>query len=91
MIEKFFANKWNATAILPLGGAILMIFALFTPFVVSRGVEDISIVSQSDVWYWGFYRGNCQIDFLRTPFMLNVILSIIMLFFALLILALSNG
>lgn len=89
MIEKLRAIKWNTTAILPLIGAVLLIFALFTPFVVSRGVEDISIASQSDVWYWGFYVGNGQIGFLRMPFMLNVILSIIMLFFAILILALS--
>ncbi|MFX0076016.1 MAG: hypothetical protein ACFE96_11275 [Candidatus Hermodarchaeota archaeon] len=89
MFETLRAIKWNKTATLPLVGAVLMVFALFTPFVVSRGVEDISIASQSDVWYWGFYNGNGQIGFLRMPFMLNVIMSILILFFAILTLVLS--
>ncbi len=74
---------------LPMLGAIFIIIALFTPFALSIGAEGISMSSQSDVWYWGFYREQGQTEFLQTPVMLNVILSIIMLLFAILILVFS--
>lgn len=74
---------------LPMLGAIFIIIALFTPFALSIGAEGISMSSQSDVWYWGFYQEQGQTEFLQTPVMLNVILSIVMLLFAILILIFS--
>jgi len=89
MAEKIKTIARNKIAILPLLGAILIIISLFTPFAISEGWEGISISSQSNVWYWGIYHEQGQTEFLQMPFMLNVILSIIMLFFAILILTFS--
>ena len=89
MNEKIETIVRNLAWILPLLGAILILIALFTPFAVSKGVDGISISTQSDVWYWGFYKEQDRTLFLQMPFMLNVILSITMLFFAILILIFS--
>jgi len=89
MNEKIETIVRNLGWILPLLGAVLILIALFTPFAVSKGVDGISISTQSDVWYWGFYKGQDRTLFLPKSFLLNVILSIIMLFFAILILVFS--
>jgi len=89
MNEKIETIVRNLAWILPLLGAILILIALFTPFAVSKGVDGISISTQSDVWYWGFYKEQDRTLFLQMPFMLNVILSVTMLFFAILILIFS--
>jgi len=79
----------NKLALIPMLGSILIIIALFTPFAISKGVEGISISSQSNVWYWGIYQEQDQIFSLAIPFMLNIILPMIMLFFTILIFILS--
>lgn len=89
MNEKKETIIWKIIWILPMIGAVLIIISLFTPFAVSKGVEGISIASQSDVWYWGWYREQGLTEFLQIPLTLNVILSIIMLFCAMLILVFS--
>jgi len=89
MIEKIKTILRNPLALIPLLGSILIIIALFTPFAISMGVEGISISSQSNVWYWGIYQEQDQIFSLTIPFMLNIVLPMIVLFFAILILILS--
>ena len=89
MIEEIKTIVRNKIAILPMLGAILIIISLFTPFAISKGLEGISISSQSNVWYWGIYQEQNQIFFLNIPFMLNIILSTTMIIFATLILILS--
>jgi len=89
MIEKIKTILRNPLALIPLLGSILIIIALFTPFAISMGVEGISISSQSNVWYWGIYQEQEQIFSLAIPFMLNIVLPMIVLFFAILILILS--
>ena len=93
MIEKIkttIRNKLvNKLALIPLLGSILIIIALFTPFAISREIEGISISSQSNVWYWGIYQEQDQVLSLTIPFMLNIILPMIVLFFAILTLILS--
>jgi len=79
----------NKLALIPMLGSILIIIALFTPFAISKGVEGISISSQSNVWYWGIYQEQDQIFSLAIPFMLNIILPMIMLIFTILIFILS--
>ncbi len=79
----------NKLALIPMLGSILIIISLFTPFAISMGVEGISISSQSNVWYWGIYQEQDQIFSLTIPFMLNLVLPMIVLFFAILILILS--
>jgi len=75
----------NILALIPMVGSILMIISLFTPFAISRGLEGISISSQSNVWYWGIYQEQDQIFSLIIPFSANIILPAITLFFASLI------
>ena len=93
MIEKIktiLRNKLvNKLALIPMLGSILIIIALFTPFAISREIEGISISSQSNVWYWGIYQEQDQVLSLTIPFMLNIILPMIVLFFAILTLILS--
>ena len=93
MIEKIktiVRNKLvNKLALIPMLGSILIIISLFTPFAISKGVEGISISSQSSVWYWGIYQEQDQIFKLTIPFMLNFVLPMIVLIFAILILILS--
>ena len=89
MIEEIKTIVRNKIAILPMLGAILIIISLFTPFAISKGLEGISISSQSNVWYWGIYQEQDQIFFLNIPFMLNIILSTTMIIFVTLILILS--
>ncbi len=89
MIEKIKTILRNKLALMPMLGSILIIISLFTPFAISKGVEGISISSQSNVWYWGIYQEQDQIFSLTIPFMLNIALSMIVLFFAILILILS--
>jgi hypothetical protein len=89
IIEKIKTILRNPLALIPLLGSILIIIALFTPFAISMGVEGISISSQSNVWYWGIYQEQDQIFSLAIPFMLNIVLPMIVLFFAILILILS--
>lgn len=89
MIDKIKTILRNPLAVIPMLGSILIIIALFTPFAISMGEEGISISSQSNVWYWGIYQEQDQIFSLAIPFMLNTILPIIILFFAILILILS--
>jgi len=89
MIDKIKTIVRNPLALIPLLSSILIIIALFTPFAISRGEEGISISSQSNVWYWGIYQEQGQIFSLTIPFMLNIVLSMIVLFFAILILILS--
>lgn len=72
MIEKIKKIIQNPLAVLPMVGAILILISLFTPFAISRGEEGISISSQSNVWYWGFYQGLSQTFYLNIPFMLNI-------------------
>lgn len=89
MIEKIkttLRNKLvNKLALIPMLGSILIIISLFTPFAISKREEGISISSQSNVWYWGIYQEQDQIFKLTIPFMLNVVLPMIVLFFAILI------
>ena len=93
MIEKIktiVRNKLvNKLALIPMLGSILIIISLFTPFAISKGEEGISISSQSNVWYWGIYQEQDQIFSLTIPFMLNIVLSMIILFFAISIFILS--
>ena len=89
MIDKIKTIVRNPLALIPLLSSILIIIALFTPFAISRGEEGISISSQSNVWYWGIYQEQAQMFSLTIPFMLNIVLSMIVLFFAILILILS--
>ena len=89
MIEEIKTIVRNKIAILPMLGAILIIISLFTPFAISKGLEGISISSQSNVWYWGIYQEQDQIFSLKIPFMLNIILSTTTIIFATLILILS--
>ena len=93
MIEKIkttIRNKLvNKLALIPMLGSILIIISLFTPFAISREIEGISISSQSNVWYWGIYQEQDQIFKLTIPFMLNIVLPMIVLIFAILILILS--
>ncbi len=89
MIEEIKTIVRNKIAILPMLGAILIIISLFTPFAISKGLEGISISSQSNVWYWGIYQEQEQIFSLKIPLMLNIILSTTMIIFATLILILS--
>ena len=93
MIEKIkttLRNKLvNKLALIPMLGSILIIISLFTPFAISMEIEGISISSQSNVWYWGIYQEQDQIFSLAIPFMLNTILPMIVLFFAIMILILS--
>lgn len=89
MLEKIKTIVRNKIAILPMLGAILIIISLFTPFAISKGLEGISISSQSNVWFWGIYQEQDQIFSLKIPFMLNVVLSTTMIIFATLILILS--
>ena len=89
-IKTIVRNKLvNELALIPLLGSILIIISLFTPFAISKGVEGISISSQSNVWYWGIYQEQDQMFSLAIPFMLNIVLPMITLFFAILILILS--
>ena len=89
MIDKIKKILGNPLALIPMLGSILVIISLLTPFALSRGLEGISISSQSNVWYWGIYQDQDQILSLRIPFMLHVILSEIILFFAISIFILS--
>jgi hypothetical protein len=89
MIEKIKTIVKNKIAILQMVGAILIIISLFTPFAISRGLEGISISSQSNVWYWGVYQEQDQTFFLNIPFMLNIFLPMAMVVFSILILILS--
>ncbi|MBA7575920.1 hypothetical protein ES708_17756 [subsurface metagenome] len=92
MIEKIktiLRNKLELIALIPMLGSILIIISLFTPFAISKGEEGISISSQSNVWYWGIYQEQDQIFSLTTPFMLNIVLSMIILLFAISIFILS--
>jgi len=89
MLEEIKTIVRNKIAILPMLGAILIIISLFTPFAISKGLEGISISSQSNVWYWGIYQEQEQIFSLKIPFMLNIILSTTLIIFATLILILS--
>ena len=89
-IKTILRNKLvNKLALIPMLGSILIIIALFTPFAISKGIEGISISSQSNVWYWGIYQEQDQIFSLTIPFMLNIVLPMITLFFAILILIIS--
>jgi len=89
-IKTIVRNKLvNKLALIPLLGSILIIISLITPFAISMGVEGISISSQSNVWYWGIYQEQDQIFSLAIPFMLNIVLPMIVLFFAIMILILS--
>jgi len=89
MIEEIKTIVRNKIAILPMLGAILIIISLFTPFAISKGLEGISISSQSNVWYWGIYQEQDQIFSLKIPLMLNIVLPTTMIIFATLILILS--
>jgi len=89
MIEKIKTILRNPLALIPLLSSILIIIALFTPFAISKGEEGISISSQSNVWYLGIYQEQDQIFSLAIPFRLNIVLSMVVLFFAILILILS--
>ena len=93
MIEKIktiLRNKLvNKLALIPMLGSILIIISLFTPFAISKGEEGISISSQSNVWYWGIYQEQDQIFSLAIPFRLNIVLPMVVLFFAILILIFS--
>ncbi len=89
MIEKIRIIVKNKIAILPILGAVLIIISLFTPFAISMGLEGISVSSQSNVWYWGFYEGQNQILLLNIPFMLNILLPMTTFVCAILILILS--
>jgi len=82
MIEKIKTILKNKLALIPMLGSILIIISLFTPFAISKGVDGISISSQSSVWYWGIYQEQDQIFLLTIPFMLNIVLPMIILFFA---------
>ncbi len=77
MIEKIKFDAWKTLAILPLVGVILIIISLFTPFAISEGLEGITISSQSNVWYWGFYQEQDQLFYLHVPFMLTIFLPMI--------------
>jgi hypothetical protein len=79
----------NKLALIPMLGSILIIISLFTPFALSKGLEGISISSQSNVWYWGIYQEQDLIFKLTIPFMLNFVLPMIVFIFAILILILS--
>ena len=89
MSDKIKTILRNPLALIPMLGSILIIIALFTPFAISKGEEGISLSSQSNVWYWGIYQEQDQIFSLAIPFMLNTILPMIVLFFAIMILILS--
>ena len=93
MIEKIktiLRNKLvNKLALIPMLGSILIIISLFTPFAISKGEEGISISSQSNVWYWGIYQEQDQVFSLAIPFRLNIVLPMVVLFFAILILIFS--
>ena len=89
MINKFKKILGNTLALIPMLGSVLVIISFLTPFALSRGLEGISISSQSNVWYWGIYQDQDQILSLRIPFMLHIILSEIILFFAISIFILS--
>ena len=89
MSDKIKTILRNPLALIPMLGSILIIIALFTPFAISKGEEGISLSSQSNVWYWGIYQEQDQIFSLAIPFMLNIVLPMITLFFAILILILS--
>jgi hypothetical protein len=89
MIDKIKTIVRNPLALIPLLSSILIIIALFTPFAISKGEEGISISSQSNVWYLGIYQEQDQIFSLAIPFRLNIVLSMVVLFFAILILILS--
>jgi len=89
MIEKIKTILRNSLALIPLLSSILIIISLFTPFAISKGEEGISISSQSNVWYLGIYQEQDQIFSLAIPFRLNIVLSMVVLFFAILILILS--
>lgn len=75
----------NKIALIPLIGSILIIISFLVPYAISEGITDISIASQSDVWYWGIFGTEGQYFSLNVPFRLNIALSIITLFFAFLI------
>ena len=89
MIEKIKIIVKNKIAVLPILGAVLILISLFTPFAISMGLEGISISSQSNVWYWGFYEGQDQLLLLNIPFMLNIFLPMIVAVLAILMLILS--
>jgi len=89
MIEKIKIIVKNKIATLPIIGAILIVISLFTPFAISMGLEGISISSQSNVWYWGFYEAQDQLLLLNIPFMLNILLPMTTVVCAILILILS--
>ncbi len=85
MLKKLKLVLENKIALMPLVGSILIIVSFLTPYAISEGITDISIASQSDVWYWGIYGTEGEFFSLIVPFRLNIALSIITLFFTFLI------